>query len=177
MSTQSKLLASLLTASILLSSSLSAQEKKDEKKDQPSATFYVSLQLIRTDGSQIFIERDLPDPKGKPVSQVYTVMVPVQKTVVKDGKPVVVTTYITEQRTRMTRPTIRRSMSVPKNQVFKDSEGTKIPLDKLIGKLGMGGGKYVVQVPAGQTISPALMKTFAKDTIFLHFETPKKKNP
>lgn len=159
---------------LVLASTVSGQDKKDEKKTKPSASINLSLQLVRTDGTRVLIEQDVPDPNSKPVPQTFTVKVPVRKTVLKDGKPVIVVEYVQQTRTRMTRPTVRRSMTVLEHQEFRDIKGNTIPMDELIGKLGMGQGRYVVQINPGMKIPPGLMKAFSKDTIFLHFKNAKK---
>jgi len=155
---------------LFVSSTIHAQEDKSDQPAQAVASLGVVMQLVKTNGSEVFIEHDFPDTNAKAVPKVRTVMVPVQKVVVKDGKNIVVTSYRKQQFTYMDRPTKRSSSPMTKFHKFKDIDGKIIPKNKLIGRLGMGKGKYVVQLRTAAKINAELKKAFAKDTIFLYLD-------
>lgn len=141
------------------------------------AMFNLNLQLVRTDGSQIFIENDVPSPDGRKETKTYEVLVPVQQKVVKDGKEQTVITYRKETRTRITVARVRKSMPLPIDRYFTDRDGKELSKEKIIGLLGMGSGRYVVMLLPHQEVSAAMKKVFSKDTVFMNFKRVKPPAP
>ena len=101
------------------------------------------------------------------VTQTYTVMVPVRESKLVDGKEVQVVKYITEERTRERYKMVRKSRPMPAGYRFKDIKGNKITRKELIGKLGMGSGKMLVQIFPGQKISAEMKSLLRDDVIFM----------
>lgn len=151
-----------------------AQDKKTQDQKIP-ARFALQFQLVKTDGSQILLVQEVPDPNKKAREQQYVVKVPVTKTIIKDGKSVTVTEFVSETRVRVVVPTIRKSVPVQKFHVLRNLAGEKIETPQLLGKLGMGEGKMVVQVFPNQTLPSEIKKLLGKDTIFMHHELGSKK--
>lgn len=159
--------ALFVTALFVFSSSVSAQgEKKQADPSQPVRGI-IQYQLVRTNGSEIFLEQNVQDRTAPKISMSYTVKIPVQKVKDIDGKKITVIEYMEEQRTREQYPVVRKSRPVPKNYRFKNLKGEEITRKAMIGKLGMGSGKMLVQIFAGQTISKELKSLLKDDVIFM----------
>ena len=168
------LLALVGTIALGCSSMSFAQDKANPNQKTP-VRFALQFQLIKTDGSDILMLQEIRDPDQKPREQEYIVKVPVTKAIVKDGKTVTVTEYVSETRVHLVVPTIRKTIPVQRFHVFRDLAGKEIEKLELIGKLGMGKGKMVVQVFPNQIIPSEIKKLLGKDTIFMHHELGTKK--
>ena len=154
---------SLLTLSDVC---VAQSEKKEADTDKPVRGL-IQYQLVKTNGSEIFIEQNLADRSVPKVTQTYTVMVPVRESKLVDGKEVQVVKYITEERTRERYKMVRKSRPMPAGYRFKDIKGNKITRKELIGKLGMGSGKMLVQIFPGQKISAEMKSLLRDDVIFM----------
>ena len=88
----------------------------------------------------------------------------------RDGKPETVVKTRTEVRKRMVTPTIRKLVVAANNYKFKTLDRKPISKADLIGKLGMGNGKMVVQVFPKQKIPDSIKLQLSKDTIIMEYE-------
>ncbi len=162
-------ITTLITCISLLAlsdSGFSQSEKKKADADKP-VRGTLQYQLVKTNGSGIFIEQNLADRSVPKITETYTVMVPVTETRVVDGKDVQVIKYITEERTRERYKMVRKSRPMPAGYRFKDIKGNEISRKELIGKLGMGSGKMLVQIFPGQKISAEMKSLLRDDVIFM----------
>lgn len=154
-------------ALFVFSSSVSAQGEKKQADPSKPVRGAIQYQLVKTNGSEIFIEQNVQDRTAAKTTVTYTVKVPVQKAKEIDGKKITVIEYLEEQRTREQYPVVRKSRPVPKNYRFKNLKGEEITRKEMIGKLGMGSGKMLVQIFSGQTISKELKSLLKEDVIFM----------
>lgn len=138
-------------------------------KDEP-VTSSVQFQMVRTDGSEIFLVKDIRDPNQKQKVVTETVEVPYTVIVDKGGKFETVTKTRVETRTRLVNPTIRKSVVATQNYSFKTLEREPISKTELIRRLGMGNGKMVIQVFPKQKVPEAIKKQLSKDTIIMEYE-------
>ena len=113
------------------------------------------------------IEQNMQDRSLPKVQETYTVMIPVQRVKEVDGKKVTVVEYVKEQRTRERYVMVRKSRPVPAGYRFKDIKGTDIPRKAMIGKLGMGTGKMLVQIFPGQKNSTEFKSLLKDDVVFM----------
>ena len=106
--------------------------------------------------------------KLPPVTE--TVEVPYTIVVDKGGKLETVTKTRTETRTRLVNPTIRKTVEATNNYTFKSLDRKSISKAELIGRLGMGNGKMVIQVFPKQKVPEAIKRQLSKDTIIMEYE-------
>lgn len=151
----------------VISNSVSAQGEKKKPKSLEAVRGAIQYQLVKTNGSEIFIEQNMQDRSLPKVQETYTVMIPVQRVKEVDGKKVTVVEYVKEQRTRERYVMVRKSRPVPAGYRFKDIKGTDIPRKAMIGKLGMGTGKMLVQIFPGQKISTEFKSLLKDDVVFM----------
>ena len=74
-------------ALFVLASSVSAQGEKKKADANKPVRGAIQYQLVRTNGSEIFLEQNVQDRTAPKTTVTYTVNVPVQKVKVVDGKP------------------------------------------------------------------------------------------
>lgn len=154
-------------SSLALSDWCVAQSEKKEADAEKPVRGLIQYQLVKTNGSEIFIEQNLADRSVPKVTQTYTVMVPVQESKWVDGKEVSIIKFVAEKRTRTRYQTVRKSRPVPAGYRFKDIRGDNISRKGMIGKLGMGSGKMLVQILPGQEISAEMKSLLKDDVIFM----------
>lgn len=142
---------------------------KTAQKEEP-VTDLVQFQMVRTDGSEIFLVKDIRDPNQKQKVVTETVEVPYTVIVDKGGKFETVTKTRTETRTRLVNPTIRKSIVAAQNYSFKNLERKAISKAELIRRLGMGNGRMVIQVFPKQKVPEAIKRQLSKDTIIMEYE-------
>lgn len=130
----------------------------------------IQFQLVRTNGSEIFLVKDVPEPNANQKVVTEEVKVPYTIIVEKDGKPETVVKTRTEERKRMVTPTIRKLVVAANNYKFKTLDRKPISKADLIGKLGMGSGKMVVQVFPKQKIPNSIKLQLDKGTIIMEYE-------
>lgn len=164
-----------LTSMVLFQATLCAQnnaEKTDGKGNANDGPVSGSLQfqMIRTDGSEIYLMKDVRDPNKKQQVVTQEVEVPYAIFIEKDGKRESVTKLHTETRTQLTNPTIRKSIIATNNYKFKTLDRKSMSKVELIGRLGMGRGIMVVQVFPKQKIPEAIKRQLSKDTIIMEYE-------
>ncbi len=152
-----------------------AQNSSEKKLPKPAVSEQpvkgaVQFQMVRTNGSEIFLVKDIPDPNSQQKVVTEKVKVPYTIIVEKDGKPETVAKTRTEIRTRLVTPTIRKLVVATNNYKFKTLDRKPISKTELIGKLGMGSGKMVVQVFPQQKIPNSIKMQLSKDTIIMEFE-------
>lgn len=153
----------------LAACSLTAQ---DANKSRQVSRLNLNFQLVRTDGTNIYIEQDYQDRTAEMVELAYTVTRQVTETVEVDGKTVTRTKLVPETRTRKTYPIKRRSVPIAENYKFTNLSGKEIPKIELIGKLGMGSGRFVLSTFAGQKIPPGVSDLLDKNTIVMTIRGP-----
>lgn len=152
-----------------------AQNSSQKKRSTPAVSEtpvkgVIQFQLVKTNGGEIFLVKDVPEPNANQKVVTEEVKVPYTIIVEKDGKPETVVKTRTEERKRMVTPTIRKLVVAANNYKFKTLDRKPISKADLIGKLGMGSGKMVVQVFPKQKIPNSIKLQLDKGTIIMEYE-------